>query len=119
MGAFPIRFQTELDLVSVAFAVALALVCGIVFGLAPSLHLAGVGPQAAIRSGARGASRSPLRDALMAIEVGVALVVLLAAAMVLRSFGDARDVDPGIPPRRRAAGRLRPDRPEREHGGRA
>jgi predicted permease len=96
IGAFPIRFQTELDLVSVAFAVTLALVCGVVFGVAPALHLARVDPQAAIRSGTRAASRSPLRNALMAIEVGLALVVLLAAAMFLRSFGDARDADPGF-----------------------
>jgi len=96
IGAFPIRFQTELDLVSIAFAVTLALMCGLVFGLAPALHLARVDPQAAIRSGTRAASRSPLRNALMAIEVGLALVVLLAAAMFLRSFGDARDADPGF-----------------------
>jgi putative ABC transport system permease protein len=96
IGAFPIRFQTELDLVSVAFAMTLALVCGVVFGLAPALHLARVDPQAAIRAGSRGAGRSPFRNALMAIEVGVALVVLLAAAMFLRSFGDARDADPGF-----------------------
>jgi predicted permease len=96
IGAFPIRFQTELDLVSVAFAVALALLCGVVFGLAPALHLARVDPQAAIRSGTRAASRSQLRNALMAIEAGLALVVLLAAAIFLRSFGDARDGDPGF-----------------------
>jgi len=96
IGAFPIRFQTELDLVSIAFAVTLALMCGLVFGLAPALHLARVDPQAAIRAGTRAASRSPLRNALMAIEVGLALVVLLAAAMFLRSFGDARDADPGF-----------------------
>ena len=96
IGAFPIRFQTELDVVSVAFAVILALGCGVMFGLAPALHLARVDPQAAIRSGSRGAGRSPLRNSLMAIEVGLALVVLLAAAMFLRSFGDARDADPGF-----------------------
>jgi predicted permease len=96
IGAFPIRFQTELDATSVAFAAALALACGALFGLAPALHLARVDPQAAIRSGSRGAGRSPFRNALMAIEVGLALVVLLAAAMFLRSFGDARDADPGF-----------------------
>ena len=96
IAAFPIRFQTELDVVSVAFAATLALVCGVAFGLAPALHLARVDPHAAIRSGSRGAGRSPLRNALMAVEVGLALVVLLAAAMFLRSFGDARDADPGF-----------------------
>ena len=96
IGAFPIRFQTELDAVSVAFAAALALACGFVFGLAPALHLARLDPLAAIRSGSRSAARSPFRNSLMAVEVGLALVVLLAAAIFLRSFGDARDADPGF-----------------------
>ena len=96
IGAFPIRFQTELDATSVAFAAALALGCALLFGLAPALHLARVDPQTAIRSGSRGAGRSPIRNALMAVEAGLALVVLLAAAMFLRSFGDARDADPGF-----------------------
>jgi predicted permease len=96
IGAVPIRFQTELDAVSVAFAAALAIACGVLFGLAPALHLARVDPQAAIRSGSDGGARSPVRNSLMAVEVGLALVVLLAAAMFLRNFGDARDADPGF-----------------------
>ncbi|HMF95901.1 MAG TPA: ADOP family duplicated permease [Vicinamibacterales bacterium] len=96
ISAFPIRFQTELDGTSVAFAAALAIACGILFGLAPALHLARVDPQAAIRSGGGAAGGSPFRNALMAVEVGLALVVLLAAAMFLRAFGDARDTDPGF-----------------------
>jgi predicted permease len=94
--SFPIRFQTELDGMSVAFAAALAIACGLLFGLAPALHLARLDPQAAIRSGSRGAGRSPVRNSLMAVEVGLALVVLLAAAIFLRAFGDARDADPGF-----------------------
>jgi putative ABC transport system permease protein len=96
ISSFPIRFQTELDGTSVSFAVALAIVSGILFGLAPALHLARVDPQAAMRSGSRAAGRSPLRNSLMAVEVGLALVVLLAAAIFLRAFGDARDADPGF-----------------------
>jgi predicted permease len=96
IGAFPIRFQTDLDAVSLAFALLLGAASGLMFGIAPALQLARVDPHAAIRAGARSAGRSPIRHALMAAEVGLALVVLLAAAMFLRSFAETRETDPGF-----------------------
>jgi len=96
LGAFPIKFQTNIDAVSLAFAIALGVACGLMFGLAPALQLSRVEPQAALRSGALTAGRSGLRNALMGLEVGLALVVLLAAAMFYRSFSTTRDADPGF-----------------------
>jgi predicted permease len=96
IGAFPIRFQTDLDAVSLAFAMLLGVVSGLIFGIAPAWQLARVDPQTAIRAGTRSAGRSAMRNALMAAEVGLALVVLLAAAMFLRSFTDTRETDPGF-----------------------
>src|SRR6185503_6474125 len=91
IGAFPIRFQTNLDGVSLLFAVLLGVVSGLIFGIAPAWHLARVDPQTAIRSGTRSAGRSAMRNTLMAAEVGLALLVLLAAGMFLRSFTETRD----------------------------
>lgn len=96
IGAFPIKFQTSLDAVSLAFAAVLGIVCGLVFGIAPAAQLACVDPQTALRSGSRSAGRSGLRNALMGVEVGLALVVLLAAALFFRSFSETRDIDPGF-----------------------
>src|SRR4051794_11086935 len=48
IGSFPIRFQTDLDLVSLAFAAGLGVLCGLVFGGGPALQLARVDPQTAI-----------------------------------------------------------------------
>jgi len=96
IGAVPIKFQTSLDAGSLVFAAALGAACGLIFGIAPALQLARVDPQAALRAGARTAGRSGLRNALMGIEVGLALVVLLAAAMFLRSFTETRETDPGF-----------------------
>jgi predicted permease len=96
IGAFPIKFQTDLDAISLAFAIVLGLCCGLVFGIAPALQLSGVDPLAALRSGARAAGRSAARNLLMGVEVGLALVVLLAAAMFWRSFSDTRETDPGF-----------------------
>ena len=94
--AVPVRFQTELDAVSLAFAALLAVVCGLLFGMAPAAQLARVDPQAALRTGSRTAGRSALRNVLMAVEVGLALVVLVAAALFFRSFNETRGTDPGF-----------------------
>lgn len=96
LGAFPIKLQTDLDIISFGFASALGIVCGLVFGIAPALQLSRVDPQTAIRAGARKAGRSGLRNALMGVEVALALVVLVAAALFLRSFSETRDIDPGF-----------------------
>ena len=96
IGSFPIRFQTDLDLVSLAFAAGLGVLCGLVFGGGPALQLARVDPQTAIRSGVASSGRSGIRHMLMAAEVGLALLVLLAAGAFIRGFSDARDTDPGF-----------------------
>ena len=96
ISMFPIRFQTDLDIVSLAFVMVLGIGCGAFFGIGPALQLARVDPLAAIRSGVSSAGRSPLRHLLMAGEVGLALFVLLVAAMFLRSFGETRETDPGF-----------------------
>jgi predicted permease len=72
IGSFPIRFQTNLDLGSLGFAVALGVACGLVFGAAPAAQLSRVNPHAALQSGARHAGKSGLRNALMGVEVALA-----------------------------------------------
>jgi putative ABC transport system permease protein len=96
ISAFPIRLQSSLNGVSLTFAILLGVACGLVFGLAPALQLARIDPQAAIRSGARSAGRSRVRHALMAIEVALAAMVLVAAGLFYRNFTDAHDLDPGF-----------------------
>jgi predicted permease len=95
--AFPVRFQTGVDAVTLAFAAGLAVCCALVFGAVPALHLARVDPLRALRAGAGGtATRGLLRNALMAGEVALALVVLLVAGLFYRSMQDTRDIDPGF-----------------------
>ncbi|HVE79253.1 MAG TPA: ABC transporter permease, partial [Gemmatimonadaceae bacterium] len=95
-GGLPIRFQTRVDVVGLAFAALLGVGCGLAFGVAPALQLARVDPQHALRAGTRAAARSGTRDVLMGAEVALALVVLVAAALFLRSFRETRDADPGF-----------------------
>jgi predicted permease len=96
IGAFPIRFQTQVDDVGLAFAMMLGVACGLLFGLPAAAQLARVDPHVAIRSGVRDAGRSRTRNVLMGVEVALALVVLLAAGLFYRSFSETRETDPGF-----------------------
>jgi predicted permease len=96
LGAFPIKFQTSLDVTGVAFAMLLGIVCGLLFGLAPAKQLARVNPQLALRAGARTAHRSAMRSALMGAQVGLALVVLMASGLFVRKFTETQEEDPGF-----------------------
>ena len=92
----PVSFETSLDGMSLAFASLLGLGCGLVFGLAPALQLSRLDAQSTLRSGATTPSRSRLRNALMAVEVALAVVVLVAGGLFLRSFMATRNEDPGF-----------------------
>lgn len=96
LGAFPIKFQTSVDAVGLTFAIILGLICGLVFGLIPALQLARVDPQIALRAGMQSGGRSRTRNVLMATQVALALVVLTAAGLFLRSFRETREMDPGF-----------------------
>ena len=95
-GAFPVRFQTSLDTLGLAFAVLLGIGSGLLFGAAPALQLGRVDPQQALRSGARSAGRSAIRDGLMALQCGLALLVLVVAGLFFASFVETRETDPGF-----------------------
>ena len=92
----PVSFETSVDLMTLGFAILLGLACGLVFGIAPALQLARLDAQQALRSGASTPPRSRLRNTLMAVEVALAVTVLVAAGMFLRNFMATRNEDPGF-----------------------
>jgi len=94
IGAFPIRFQTRVDGLTLAFAMLLGAACGLIFSAAPAVHLARLDPQDGLRSSSNTPPRSRARRVLMGVEVGLAMVVLIAAALFLQSFRSARQTDP-------------------------
>lgn len=92
----PVSFETSVDWWTMAFAMGLGVICGLVFGLAPALQLARLDAQHALRSGAATPRRSRLRHGLMAAEVALAVMVLVAAGIFLRNFMATRYEDPGF-----------------------
>jgi predicted permease len=95
-GAFPVRFQTNLDALGLAFAAVLGIGGGLLFGAAPALQLGRIDPQQALRSGSKSAGRSVVRDSLMALQCGLALLVLVVAGLFFQSFVETKEINPGF-----------------------
>lgn len=93
---FPVRFQTDLDGSTLVFAVALGMVSALLFGLAPAIQLARLSPHFVLRAGSGLTARGGLRRALMAVEVALAIVVLVTAGLFLRTFQESQATDPGF-----------------------
>ncbi len=96
LTGLPIRFQTSIDGVGLAFAMGLGLACGLLFGAAPAMQLSRVDPHHAFRAGVASTGRSRLRHALMGVQVALAMMVLIVAGLFFRSVMETRDTDPGF-----------------------
>lgn len=92
----PIRFQTSVDADGLWFALLLGTGCALVFGALPAIQLSGVAPFLALHTGSGPGGRSRLRSTLMGVEVALALVVLITAALFVGSFLETRQLDPGF-----------------------
>lgn len=92
----PVSFETHVDAMTLAFSIALGLGCGLVFGLAPALQLSRLDAHQTLRAGAAGQPRSRVRNTLMAVEVALASMVLIAGGLFLQQFAATRHEDPGF-----------------------
>ncbi len=86
----------------VLFTVLIAAVSGLVFGTVPALRAMNGDVEAALREGGRGSStgRRTQRtvNALVTVEVALALLLVVGAGLMVRTFTMLRDVDPGFDP---------------------
>ncbi|HSK11424.1 MAG TPA: ABC transporter permease [Vicinamibacterales bacterium] len=97
--ALPRVDDIALDPVVLLVALGLSLVAGLLFGLVPVLKFA-TPRLAALKDGGRAASdgrdRHRTRSVLVVSEIALALVLLVAAGLMLRTFQALRQVDPGF-----------------------
>jgi putative ABC transport system permease protein len=87
---FPRLHETVIDGRVLWFSAALALLTGVIFGVGPAIqgsksNFAGALKDSA-RGGTSGATRHRLRGALVAIQLSLALVLLIGAGLLIRSF---------------------------------
>jgi predicted permease len=97
----PRAAEVGVDLTAVAFAVGVSLLAGLVFGVAPALRALRSDPQQALSAGSRGAAGSHthgLRHGLVVVEVAVAMMLVVGAGLMSRSFVALLNVDPGFQP---------------------
>ena len=91
-----------IDRVIFLFTFGLALLTGLVFGLAPALQASRHDVRSRLQAEGRGAAGrfggTRLRRVLVVSELAVAIVLLVCAGLLLRSFAKLQRVDPGFRP---------------------
>lgn len=91
-----------LDPEVLVFALGLSLVTGVLFGLLPALRLSGGGSPDLLKEGGGrsgvGFAGSRLRQALVVSEIAVALLLLVAAGLLVRTIQRLGQADPGFEP---------------------
>jgi predicted permease len=99
-GALPRASEVSLDSRVLLFTLALSLFAGIIFGLAPALKSSRVNLEEILKESGRGSSgvRQRLQGAFVAVEVAMALVLLVGAGLMVRSLAALWRVDPGFNP---------------------
>jgi len=99
-NGIPRSAEVRVDLWALAFNVVLALLTGVGFGLAPALHAARVDLNSVLKDAARGSSeghsRHRLRNSLVIAELTIAVVLLVGAGLLMRSFTRLERIDPGF-----------------------
>jgi predicted permease len=92
--------EISLDARTFGFTVVLALLSGLLLGLIPALKYAGPRASLALHGGGRAASasreRHHARNILVVGQVAMALVLLVSAGLMIRTFQALRTVDPGF-----------------------
>jgi predicted permease len=107
----PLLQSVHTDMTTLAFTLVVAVVTGIVFGLAPAMQAPEAGLHNALKDASRGStgSRAWVRNALVVSEIAFACVLLVGAGLLIRSFIRVLDVDLGFRPSRAVTIRVDPD----------
>jgi predicted permease len=91
--------EVRLDRTVMLFAAALSVLTGLTFGLFPALATTGRPTAVTLREGSRGLLRGSgqrLRGGLVVAQVALAMMLLAAAGLLIRSFDRLLRVDPGF-----------------------
>ena len=90
----------SVDSAVLGFTFAVSLLTGLIFGLVPAIQASNPDLQETLKDAARGATagvhRSRLRSLLIVSEFALALMLLISAALLMRSFWRLQNVDPGF-----------------------
>jgi putative ABC transport system permease protein len=84
----------------IVYTAVVAVLTGVVFGLAPALQAARTNLQSTLKDGGRGSSghKNRMRSVLVVAEIALSLVLLVGASLFVRSFLNLEDARAGIDP---------------------
>ncbi len=91
--------EVSLDTTALVFSLAISLASGLFFGLIPALRYAGPRISMAVgngRTASTNRSRRRAQDTLVIAQVALALILLISAGLMLRTFASLQRVDPGF-----------------------
>ncbi|MGB7922912.1 MAG: ABC transporter permease [Pyrinomonadaceae bacterium] len=95
--------EITIDYRVLGFTLLISLLTGIIFGLIPALQASRPDLNEALKDGGQslggGARRNRIGEILVVTEVALALVLLIGAGLMIRSFMRLQQVDPGFDPR--------------------
>jgi putative ABC transport system permease protein len=98
--SIPRASEISVDPPVLAFTLGLALVTGVFVGVAPLLHLSQRSMNISLREGGSrttaGTAKARMRGALVVAEVALAVVLVVGAGLLLRSFWNLMNVDAGF-----------------------
>jgi predicted permease len=98
--SLPRTSEVTVDPIVLLFTLAVSIVTGIVFGLAPLMHTKASGLVTALKEGgakgATGAARHHIRRALVMAEVALAVMLVIGAGLLLRTVANLTSVDAGF-----------------------
>ena len=102
-----------LDVTALLFTAGISILAACAFGVLPALHFSGA-RLGSLQQAGRGivGRRSLTRDALVVVQTASALVLLVGAALLARSFWQLRDVDAGYDTKNIFTFQIAPNRPE-------
>ena len=98
-GSIPRVENISIDGSVLFLAFATSLVTGVMFGLAPAWQASRAGLVDVLKEGGRSSTVSGgrwVRSGLLVVEVALSIVLLVGAMLLLRSFGQLTNVDPGF-----------------------
>jgi len=96
--SLPRAEQIGIDPRVLLFTLALSILTGVLFGLAPACHGANANPQTYLKEGARGSGggRRRAEGVFVAMEVGLAVILLAGAGLMIGSLWRLRQISPGF-----------------------
>ncbi|HEV3254237.1 MAG TPA: ABC transporter permease [Candidatus Acidoferrales bacterium] len=100
-GELPHHDRIHIDAATLLFAFAISIITGILFGLAPALQTSRTDISETLKESGRGSAgvhSNRMRSALVVSEVALALVLLIGAGLLIRSFRALLTMDLGFNP---------------------